>query len=466
MLRTRRIFMVLVTMFATIAATVAISGPSSATERYGGGKGGTSRVEADFEIVGFRCAFEVTSERTTRKGITIVRGEQTGVTEASIGLMTGELTVRSIAFIDEEGNGRTFGRWTMEPASSTGTVTGFFRGTLNGPVESKITSVGYGREALSGVTVRMVTTTPGPTDNDRCDDDADPAAALSFSGEGTATARDDQAPTGAVVTESTKDFTNTVADLTAAIEGNPNLRLVKTVDHAAAAASRDLTLGPTTELFFGNPSLGTPLMQSAQTTGIDLPQKILIWEDLLGVVRVAYNAPAYLQSRHGIEGADGQLQTIAGALAGLTGAATGSTLEPVFDAGTVREGQGLVTVPSDKSVDEAFAAIVAALDAAPPVNISFQLEHDVNAANAGLELRPTKLVVFGNPSLGTILMQTERSVALDLPQKILVYENEAGETVIAYNDPDYVARRHGLRGQGDVLDTLSGALANFANAGT
>jgi len=75
-----------------------------------------------------------------------------------------------------------------------------------------------------------------------------------------------QTPEGARVAISTNDFATTVTNLTDAITANPNLGLVKTVDHQAGAASRDLTLLPTTEVFFGNPRLGTPLMQSAQTT--------------------------------------------------------------------------------------------------------------------------------------------------------------------------------------------------------
>ncbi len=479
MRRTRRTIAVVFTVaFSVLAAMLGGAAPASATDTgsevgvaeasadaadAGSGAKNGGRTKAKFDIVGHRCSLEVRSERTRRDGTTVIRTTQTGVTDASIGLMTGVLTVRNTAVISPDGTGWTYGRWTMEPDRSTGSIRGYFKGTISGENETEIKSVGYGRAALSGVTVEMVTTTPGPSDSEACGADSKPD--LSFEGSGTAFAPADRDPIGAVVVDSTKGFAATVADLTQAIEGNENLTLIRTVDHRAAAASRDLDLAPTTELFFGNPRIGTPLMQSSQQTGIDLPQKILIWEDLLGTVRVGYNAPGYLQSRHDIDGADQQLQTVANALAGLTGVATGTTVEPVFDAGTVREDRGIVELKSEKSVDEAFAAIVAALEAAPPVNVAFTLEHDANAARVGLELRPTKLVVFGNPSLGTSLMQTDQSIALDLPQKILVYENAAGETIIAYNDPDFVARRHRVRGQSEVLQTLSGALANFANIG-
>ena len=156
---------------------------------------------------------------------------------------------------------------------------------------------------------------------------------------------------------------------------------------------------------------------------------------------------------------------ITGALASLAAVAAGTEVTPTFDAGQVPVGAGLIVVESDRSPEEAFAAIVSAVEEAPPVNVAFVLEHDANAARVGLELEPTKLVVFGNPSLGTGLMQTGRSVALDLPQKILVSRTGDGPTRITWNDPHWVAARHGITGQDEVLDTLAGALATFASAG-
>lgn len=428
-----------------------------------------SRTTVDFTVTGVRCQQEILGSTTLPDGTVVTRAVDVGTIDGTIGLVDGTLTVRWTTAIGEGGQGLIFGTWTLQPDASTGSLEGRLLGRISGS-ESVIRLAGSGRGALKGTTVKMVTTTPGPDDLPPCEDGSgdvgSAAGPSSFTGEGTASAPKPTSPIGAVTVTSTKDFTTTVDDLTATIEGNPNLTLVSTVDHQAAAASRELSLAPTTELFFGNPNIGTPLMQSSQSTGIDLPQKILVWEDLLGTVRVAYNAPAYLQSRHGITGADEQLQTVANALAGLTAAAAGTEPNPIVDAGTVPLGAGLVVVESDRSADDAFAAIVAALEAAPPVNVAFTLEHDANAARVGLELRPTKLVVFGNPSLGTGLMQTNQSAALDLPQKILVIEDEAGRTLIVYNDPVAVARRHGIEGQDDVLATLSGALANFANAGT
>jgi len=74
------------------------------------------------------------------------------------------------------------------------------------------------------------------------------------------------------------------------------------IDHAAGAAGAGLPLRPTELLIFGNAKAGTPLMQTVQTTGIDLPLKALVWEDASGATWLSYNDPAWLAQRHGVAG--------------------------------------------------------------------------------------------------------------------------------------------------------------------
>lgn len=139
--------------------------------------------------------------------------------------------------------------------------------------------------------------------------------------QGRATHRDERpngrrAADGLVTVTSDDDFDATVDRISSAIEDNENLTLVATVDHAANAASAGLELPPTTLLVFGNPQLGTPLMQSARSVAIDLPQKLLVTA-VEGSVTVTYNDPAWLAQRHGIYDRAGTLETIGSALAGL-----------------------------------------------------------------------------------------------------------------------------------------------------
>lgn len=91
------------------------------------------------------------------------------------------------------------------------------------------------------------------------------------------------------------------------------LTLMTTVDHAANAANNDMTLSPTTLFIFGNPRVGTPMMQCQGSVGIDLPQKMLVRETDEGV-RIEWNNPQFLAQRHGLEKCDLPLDKVSGLL--------------------------------------------------------------------------------------------------------------------------------------------------------
>lgn len=127
--------------------------------------------------------------------------------------------------------------------------------------------------------------------------------------------------TGIISKISKQNFETTYQTLKDAIENNPNLKIVAELNHSANAASVGLNLKPTRIIMFGNPNLGTPLMQNVQTIGLDLPQKILVHQDEERQVIVSYNDPLYIKNRHGITDKDAVLEKIAGALDKLTDAA-------------------------------------------------------------------------------------------------------------------------------------------------
>lgn len=124
-----------------------------------------------------------------------------------------------------------------------------------------------------------------------------------------------QCPDGLVTHECRGSVDEAVERITAAVEASP-LTLVETIDHAANAASVDEELPPTTLLVFGNPEVGTPLMSEERTVAIDLPQKLLVWEDG-DALKVTYNDPRYLARRHGIEEMDERVEQIVTVLENL-----------------------------------------------------------------------------------------------------------------------------------------------------
>jgi uncharacterized protein (DUF302 family) len=104
---------------------------------------------------------------------------------------------------------------------------------------------------------------------------------------------------GLIARDSAHDFATTLARLKAEIAAR-QITLFAEIDHAAGARAAGLLLSPTTLLIFGNVKAGTPLMQEAQTAGIDLPLKVLVWQ-AGDVVRVGYDDPAWIAGRHGLE---------------------------------------------------------------------------------------------------------------------------------------------------------------------
>jgi uncharacterized protein (DUF302 family) len=91
-----------------------------------------------------------------------------------------------------------------------------------------------------------------------------------------------------------------------------------------------------------------------------------------------------------------------------------------------------------------------------------RIDHAAGAQKVGKTLRPTELVIFGNPKVGTPLMLCSQSVAIDLPQKALIWQDEAGQVWFSYNDPAYLALRHNIQGCDAVLKKIAGALGKFA----
>jgi uncharacterized protein (DUF302 family) len=126
---------------------------------------------------------------------------------------------------------------------------------------------------------------------------------------------------------------------------------------------------------------------------------------------------------------------------------------------------GLTTIASDFGPKETMDRLVAAVTARG-LTVFARIDHAVGAAEVELPLRPTELLIFGNARGGTPLMQAAQTIGIDLPLKALVFEDESGRTWLSYNDPSWLAERHGLRQTQDVTDALAGVLSRVARAAT
>jgi uncharacterized protein (DUF302 family) len=133
--------------------------------------------------------------------------------------------------------------------------------------------------------------------------------------------------------------------------------------------------------------------------------------------------------------------------------------------GTAIADTGMVSVKSTHSVTDTLDRLETLLKE-KGMTVFARINHTAGAEKVGLALRPTEQVIFGNPKVGTPFIQCKQTVAIDLPQKALAWEDENGQVWLSYNDPQYIAQRHEAEDCGEVIDKLSKALGNFAAAAT
>jgi|TARA_R110002095_G_scaffold152251_3_gene132394 uncharacterized protein (DUF302 family) len=126
---------------------------------------------------------------------------------------------------------------------------------------------------------------------------------------------------------------------------------------------------------------------------------------------------------------------------------------------------GLVSVKSSFDVSTTADRLEKKLKA-KGMTVFSRINHAEGAARVGKELRPTELVIFGNPKVGTPLMQCQQTVAIDLPQKALIWQDEDHQVWLTYNDPSYLASRHRISACEEALKKVTGALNKFATAAT
>jgi uncharacterized protein (DUF302 family) len=126
---------------------------------------------------------------------------------------------------------------------------------------------------------------------------------------------------------------------------------------------------------------------------------------------------------------------------------------------------GLVTLQSAFSVKETVDRLAAEVQA-KGMSVFARIDHAAGAAAAGLALRPTELLIFGNAKGGTPLMQAQQTVGIDLPLKALAWQDAGGKVWLSYNEPEWLARRHGEAALKAVTDPLAGVLAAVVKAAT
>lgn len=126
---------------------------------------------------------------------------------------------------------------------------------------------------------------------------------------------------------------------------------------------------------------------------------------------------------------------------------------------------GLIVKPSAHGVAETLDRLEAVLKK-KGVTVFARVDHAAGAEKAGLALAPTQVLIFGNPKLGTPLMQSNRAIGIDLPLKVLAWKDGNGKVWLAYNDPAYLAKRHAIADRGPVFAKMAKILGKLTDAAT
>lgn len=125
--------------------------------------------------------------------------------------------------------------------------------------------------------------------------------------------------------------------------------------------------------------------------------------------------------------------------------------------------EGLMSRISPHDIDQTYRQLTDAIRTAG-MKIMLEVDHSENAKAVGAELRPTRLVVFGNAAIGSALMNCGQSIAIDLPQRMLVWQDDNGKVRVGYNAPKYLFARHGIEDCKAERDKVTAALERLVGA--
>ncbi len=125
--------------------------------------------------------------------------------------------------------------------------------------------------------------------------------------------------------------------------------------------------------------------------------------------------------------------------------------------------RGMISKKSTHSVKETLDRLEAVLKK-KGITIVTRWSHDAGAKKVGIPLRPTELLLFGNPKLGSHMFTSQQTAGIDLPLKALAWEDEKGQVWLMYNDPAYIANRHGIADRKEIVAKMTRALDKLTGA--
>jgi uncharacterized protein (DUF302 family) len=128
-----------------------------------------------------------------------------------------------------------------------------------------------------------------------------------------------------------------------------------------------------------------------------------------------------------------------------------------------RDDEDLMTLPCAHNTTETIERLKSLLSR-KKIQVFADIDHAAGAEKAGLPLRPTRVLIFGNPQAGTPLMQSRQTIGLDLPLRVLIWEDDAGKVWLTYHRPEFLAQHHHVFDHDEAVKALGAGLAGLAHA--
>lgn len=262
---------------------------------------------------------------------------------------------------------------------------------------------------------------------------------------------------GLVSVSGTRSVEQSIDRIEAKLADDEAQSIVARIDHADEAREAGQDLQPTEGIVFGVPAVTAALLRRNQLVGLDLPLTVVAWDEAADeATEVVHTTPEYIAQRHGLSDAP-DLRRVEATLRGLVEEAAGLGATPDLGAGRPAAAEGIATRGVDGDVDEVVERIEGAAESLD-LDVVDTVDHRRQARRAGERLRPTTLLLVDDPRSQEELISAKRTLAADLPLRLLVYEDLRGDTRVAYNEAAYLARRHLVTGKERAVARLDARL--------
>lgn len=264
--------------------------------------------------------------------------------------------------------------------------------------------------------------------------------------------------TGLVYAESEESFTTTYNKLRSELQQG-DFTIYKEIDFKTYAESYRKRSRNAKMILFSNPSLETPLIDIKPELGLEFPTRILTFEDRDKFVLLAYNNTEYLSRVYNLNTGMSAVANMESSLSNIvTNVAGNMTLKNE----TATVGLNYLTVPSMSSFNDTYNRLRNRISDSQEMKLITEVDHQANARSIGLNIRPNKVLIFSTGEMEANLVDQYQLSIIDLPIRILVWEDANNKTHIAWQDIDTLTYRH-LKGNSvDGLDDIRRMIRSMA----